>query len=171
MGSTLNVTEALKNPGQGYPFSAELELEDMVVLDDPVHFESVHVEGTVLGTGESINAVATAEAVISTRCSKCLEPMQLNLKAELDVHFMRMPDPEDPDLYAYDASTIDLTDPVRDALTLEMPMRFLCREDCKGLCPHCGANLNEVTCTCQEGGEVANPFAALKAMVQNDEEV
>ena len=171
MSSTLNVTEALKNPGQGYPFTAEFPLEDMVVLDDPVRFESVRVEGTVLGTGDAINVLAEAEAVISTRCSNCLEPMQLNLKAELDVHYMRMPDPEDPDLYAYDASTIDLTDPVRDALTLEMPLRFLCREDCKGLCPHCGANLNKTTCTCQEGGEVTNPFAALKAMVQNDEEV
>ena len=171
MGSTLNVTKALKNPGQGYPFSADLALEDVVVLDDPVHFESVHVEGTVLGTGEAINVLAKATTVIDTRCSNCLEPMQLSLEAEMDVHFMRMPDPEDPDLYAYDASTIDLTDPVRDALTLEMPLRFLCKEDCKGLCPHCGANLNHTTCTCQEGGEVTNPFAALKFMVQNDEEV
>ena len=38
-------------------------------------------------------------------------------------------------------------------------------------CPHCGANLNHTTCTCQEGGEVTNPFAALKFMVQNNEEV
>ena len=171
MGSTLNVTKALKNPGQGYPFSADLALEDVVVLDDPVHFESVHVEGTVLGTGEAINVLAKATTVIDTRCSNCLEPMQLSLEAEMDVHFMRMPDPEDPDLYAYDASTIDLTDPVRDALLLEMPLRFLCREDCKGLCPQCGTNLNKSTCTCQEGGEVTNPFAALKFMVQNDEEV
>ena len=65
MGSTLNVTKALKNPGQGYPFSADLALEDVVVLDDPVHFESVHVEGTVLGTGEAINVLAKATTVIS----------------------------------------------------------------------------------------------------------
>ena len=171
MSSRLNVTEALKNPGQGYPFKAEVALEDTVVLDDPVHFGPVTVSGHVMGTGEAVSVLARAETVVDTRCSKCLEPMRLPLRADLDVRFLRAPDPDDPDLYAYDASTIDLTDPVRDALLLEMPLRFLCKEDCKGLCPHCGANLNKRTCTCQEGGEVTNPFAALKFMVQEDEEV
>ena len=149
MGSTLNVTEALKHPGQGYPFQADVSLEDMIVLDDPVRLATVHVEGTLMGSGEAISVLATAAAEISTRCSKCLEPMRMGLEAELDVRYMRVPDPEDPDLYAYDASTIDLTDPVRDALTLEMPLRFLCSEDCKGLCVKCGVNLNTGPCPCQ----------------------
>ena len=66
---------------------------------------------------------------------------------------------------------IELTDAVRDALLLNMPMRVLCREDCRGICPRCGINLNKGPCTCQEGAEVINPFSALKNIVLNDEEV
>ena len=87
---------------------------------------------------------------------------------------LRLPvviDPDDPDLYVFEASTIELTDAVRDALVMEIPTRIICSEDCKGLCPTCGVNRNLVSCTCQEGGEVTNPFAALKSIVLNDEEV
>ena len=60
---------------------------------------------------------------------------------------------------------------VRACVLLEVPAKVLCREDCKGLCPVCGANLNHGTCTCQEGAEVTNPFSALKSIVLKDEEV
>ena len=59
----------------------------------------------------------------------------------------------------------------KNALVLELPYRVLCREDCRGLCPKCGKNLNEGPCTCQEGDEVMNPFSALKAIVKDEEEV
>ena len=53
----------------------------------------------------------------------------------MDVQFARHTDPEDPDLYSFEGSKADLTDAVRDALLLELPYRFLCSEDCKGLVP------------------------------------
>ena len=95
----------------------------------------------------------------------------LKLNAEMDAQYARQINPEDPDLYSFEGSKADLTDAVRDALLLELPYRFLCSEDCKGLCPSCGVNLNLGSCTCQEGAEVTNPFSALKAIVQNNEEV
>ena len=45
---------------------------------------------------------------------------------------------------------LDLTDDVREDILLSLPLKFLCQEDCRGLCPHCGQNLNEGTCSCQE---------------------
>lgn len=171
MAFTLDVTKALKNPGQAYPFQAALTLPEMEVLSDPVRFNNINVEGEFLCTGERISMKATVEGQVLSRCAKCLEPVQLPIKAEIDALFARQPDPEDPDQYSFEASTLELTDAVKDALLLELPMRFLCSEDCKGLCPHCGVNLNRGSCTCQEGGEVTNPFSALKAIVQNNEEV
>ena len=81
------------------------------------------------------------------------------------------PDPEDPDQYVFEASSIDLTDAIRDALTLELPLRVLCKEDCKGLCPKCGVNLNTGSCSCPKGTGKPNPFEALKSIVENHEEV
>ena len=168
----LDVSKALKNPGQIFPFEAEVEIEEMEVLSDPVHFVDVRVEGEYLCAGDNrISLKARVSAQADTRCSRCLEPVRIPVNAEVDAIFDRQPDPEDPDLYSFEASTVELTDPVRDALVLELPMRVLCSPECKGLCPVCGINLNKDTCTCQEGAEVANPFSALKNIVLNDEEV
>lgn len=168
----LDVTNALKNPGQMLRFERVLELEEMEVLNDPVRFENVTVSGEFFGAGESkVSVRGEVSATVVSRCAKCLEPVEMSLTAQVDALFVHEPDPEDPDLYTYESSKVDLTDAVRDALLLEMPYRFLCSEDCKGLCSNCGVNLNLGTCTCQEGLNVTNPFSALKAIVQNNEEV
>jgi len=168
---TLNVSNALKHPGQVYPFQAALELEEMEVLSDIVRFEEIHAEGEYFFAEEKLSLKANVDAFVCTRCSKCLEDVRQPIHAKMDAVFTRQPDPDDPDLYSFEASIMELTDAVRDALLLEFPIRFLCSEDCKGLCPQCGVNLNKGSCTCQEGGEVTNPFSALKAIVQNNEEV
>lgn len=171
MSAMLDVSNALKFPGQIYRFKADLELEELEVLNDPVEFDSIAVSGEYFSAGEKISIRAEVNATAISRCAKCLEPVQMDLTAKMEAVFARELDPDDPDLYAYESSKVDLTDAVRDALLLELPYRFLCSEDCKGLCPNCGINLNLGTCTCQEGAEVTNPFSALKAIVQNNEEV
>ena len=167
----LDVSKALKYPGQVYAFALEPEIEEMEVLNDPVSFSEVAAHGEYFGAGERVSIQGEVTATVTSRCAKCLETVTLPLRAELDAQFARQLDPEDPDLYSFEGSKADLTDAVRDALLLELPYRFLCSEDCRGLCPGCGVNLNLGTCTCQEGAEVTNPFSALKAIVQMDEEV
>ena len=167
---SLDVSSALKNPGQVYPFESSVELDVMEVLGDSIRFADIRIEGEYLCPGDNrISVKAEVNAMADTRCSRCLEPIRISVKADLDALFDHQLDPEDPDLYSFEASTVELTDAVRDALLLELPMRILCSEDCKGLCPVCGINLNKGTCTCQEGAEVLNPFSALKNIVLNEE--
>ena len=169
---TLDVSRALKNPGQVYPFTAQMNLPEMEVLSDPVRFDAIRVEGEFFCTGgSSISLRGQVDATAVSRCSRCLERVEVPVQAQIDALYTRQPDPEDPDLYSFEASTLELEDAVRDALLLELPLQFFCKPDCKGLCPVCGVNLNKVTCTCQEGGEVITPFSALKSIVLNNEEV
>ena len=168
----LDVGKALKNPGQAYPFQASLELPEMEVLSDPVHFEGIGVDGEFFCTGDHrISLRADVRATAVSRCSRCLEPVQVPVRARVDALFDQEPDPGDPDLYAFEGHTLELADAVKDALLLELPLQFFCQPDCKGLCPVCGVNLNQETCTCQEGNVVIGPFSALKDFVLNDEEV
>ena len=69
------------------------------------------------------------------------------------------------------AARLGSPDAVSDALLLELPYRFLCSENCQGICPVCGKNRNIAPCTCQEGGERQNPFSALSELLTEDEEV
>ena len=144
----------------------------MEFLSDPVRFEGIYVEGEYFCTGDDrISLRADAEATVHSRCSRCLEPVQVPLSAEIDALYAKQSDPDDPDLYTFEAHRLELEDAVKDALLLAMPLQFFCKPDCKGLCPVCGANLNKNTCTCQEGNVVTGPFSALKEIVRNNEEV
>ena len=168
----MDVTQALKKPGQAFSFEEQVEVEPMEYLSDPLAFKDVNVKGEYVCAGDDrISVKAEVNARAETRCSRCLDPVAIPVRADVDALYVRQPDPDDPDLYSYDSSTVVLTDAVRDALLLNMPLRVLCSEACRGLCPRCGINLNRGTCTCQEGAEVTNPFSALKNIVLNDEEV
>ena len=172
MASTLRVIDALKNPGQEFPFTADAQIEEMDVLGDPVSFADIAVKGTLVGTGETVGIEAAVTATVTSRCARCLEEVTLDIAAEMKVEFASQPDPDNPDQYLFEGTTVDLTEAVKDALLLEIPIRFLCSEDCKGFCTKCGTNLNTGSCSCQEGDDEMNPFAALRSIiVENNEEV
>ena len=172
MGLTLDVGKALKNPGQVYPFRAAMSLPEMEVLSDPVRFDDIQLDGEFFCSGDNrISLRVKAGATVVTRCCRCLEPVRAAQRAQIDALYARQSDPDDPDLYVFEGHELDLTDAVRDALLLEIPMQFFCKPDCKGLCPVCGANLNKGSCTCQEGNVVTGPFSALQNIVLNNEEV
>lgn len=166
----IDVSAALKNPGQAYPFECRLELAPMDVLSDEVHLTDVLLKGELTGAGESVAVRGSVRATLNAHCARCLQKVSQPLKADLDEVFVRTPDPENPDQRLLDGHQIDLSGPAREALLLEMPMRLLCRKDCPGLCPVCGANLNETPCDCPKGEPKPNPFEALRERFTSDDD-
>lgn len=73
---------------------------------------------------------------------------------------------EEDDSYVYEGDTIDLDRIANEALLLNLPSKLLCREDCRGLCPKCGKNLNEGDCDCSEDYS-DSPFAKLLNLNKN----
>lgn len=135
----------------------------------------VSVQLTRLGGKFLLEGRATG--TIKVCCDRCLEPYLLPIDARFRM-FMVLP-PENPEeeveLSEEDLSVdfvttdeIDLADVVREQIYLALPMKFLCREDCQGICPQCGANRNEELCECRE--DKAHPaFAKLKTIkIQGD---
>jgi len=169
LACVLDVSRALKNPGQSYEFSVELTLPEYEIAGDTVQFSNVKASGSLVSGEDDITARGTATATLSAHCARCLEAVSMDVETEFEVLFALTSD--DPDVYKLDNHSIEMEDPVQDALLLEIPMRFLCSEECKGLCPTCGHNLNEGPCTCQEGDEVTTPFSALRNIVQVNKEV
>jgi len=131
--------EAGIDPGRSVvPAGAQAEVD--VTL---VPFEGgIEVEGTV-----SAPWVGT--------CRRCAEPVTGELHIAVHERFAdaALAGPSDEDLYPITDDTLDLAPLVRDALVLELPMAPLCREDCAGLCPQCGANRNEGACGCVAPGD------------------
>jgi uncharacterized protein len=95
-----------------------------------------------------IDAVGTVRAPWVGICRRCTVPVSGELRIPVSERFADAPIGDDDDLYPIVDGTIDLGPLVRDAIVLELPMAPLCREDCRGLCPQCGADRNESECGC-----------------------
>ena len=166
----LNVSDALKNPGQVYPLSMSFAFDPVEILGDTVSLTDVALEGEYCGAKEEISLTGIVTAQAHSVCANCLEPVAIPVRAELDVEFARGGNGEDK--YPLVGYEIEPEPAVHEALLLELPIRFLCREDCKGLCPVCGKKRNTDLCTCQKVIGKPNPFSALSSLFdQNNEEV
>ena len=132
----------------------QLGADDPVWQDgDPVPDSAVLVKGRLSATGTSqfywhghISGDVTGE------CRRCLKESHAHVDAESHIIYAE-PDEttdEDPDVYLIEpgARELDLRPAIREEWLLAQPRYLLCREDCKGLCPRCGADLNEGSCDC-----------------------
>ncbi len=125
-----------------FEYSPESELIDLpganIVLP-------ISVSGTVTLTGEH-SAVIDAEIVysISGNCTRCLNETTKDFAVEISESV----DNDNPDSYPVKNDTVDLTKIVDDAIMINNPTSFLCKEDCKGICLSCGVNLNDGNCKC-----------------------
>jgi len=168
----LDVTKALHAAGEEFPFTCSEEMPSVMWDGAEVHFVTpVQVSGTYRAVKEDVWVRADVGVRMRLTCAACLAAAYHDASATMDVCFSHEPDPEDPDLFAFEGHTLQLDDAALGALWLEMPMRVLCAPGCKGLCPHCGANRNQSTCACQKELPAKHPFSALAALLNQDEEV
>jgi uncharacterized protein len=112
----------------------------------------VSVKGRIQATGPGEYFWrARIGADVRTSCRRCLADLVHHIDEDLDVLFSDDPDAaDDPAVYVVPATatTVDLGGVVREELALAVPAYLLCREDCAGLCPKCGADLNAGRCQC-----------------------
>ena len=166
----LNVSKALMYEGEEFPFEADVELEDTLLLGDPVAFPgTAHVTGHVKAIGDSVQVRGEMEFTASARCALCLKEASRAMKTTFDAVFALAPNPDNPDLYLYEGKELDLKDMATDAATLALPMQWRCRPGCKGLCPVCGADRNLTSCSCRQDSGKENPFAVLQQLMTEDE--
>ena len=116
--------------------------------------QPIQVDISVHREEKDIIVNGTVRTVLEARCDRCLTKLELPLKGEIEAVYKRYDPAKGPmvisgelkdcdNVIYYSDDEIDLTDRVRESLLLEIPMKILCKEDCKGICPYCGANLNE----------------------------
>ena len=111
------------------------------------------------------------KASLELQCARCLEPVPQEVTREFDLLYrplgvdagrdeLSVTDAE-AEIGYYQGEGILLEDVLREQVLLALPLKVTCREDCKGLCPHCGKNLNQEQCSCEV--PVEDPrWAALK---------
>ena len=120
--------------------------------------EPVRLDVDVFKDGTQVRLVGRVRTTMSLACGRCLEDFTMPVDAPFDLLYLPHAENEgegeveveDDDLSTayYRDEAIDLGQLMREQLYLALPMKPLCRESCRGLCPQCGTNLNSGTCTC-----------------------
>lgn len=106
----------------------------------------VDVDVVLERLAEGVVVRGRIEAPWTAECSRCLNPAHGTVRLHVDELFEPRPVPGET--YLLGPESIDLEPLVRDAVVLELPPAPLCRDDCAGLCPSCGADRNQVDCDC-----------------------
>lgn len=129
------------------------ETEPVLGLATPIT-----LDGTVSSKGERYLVEASMSGRLRLRCDRCLEPYEKVLETQLRIDLIppvRVPDETEVELSAEDMAVdfvhgdeLDLSEVVREQVFLSLPIKAICKDGCKGLCPRCGANLNEEACGC-----------------------
>ena len=162
----LDVSQALKNPGQEYLFHGEQASASQEIGGDIVTFDDATLEGTYFASEDgSVLVDGKLKTVAHAHCANCLEPASADIQATFRETFLRNGDPEDDENFAYTGFSIGFEKLAMSYAVLALPMRFLCREDCPGLV---GFADNDF---CQKELQNEHPFAALQQLLTKDEEV
>jgi len=137
--------------------------------------KDVHIQGSLSKLGREVFLRGDVSTEMSVSCSRCLEPIDYQVQAEVSAHYI--PDQEndspeevveldvsDIEIEHYSNDRIDLAQAVYDQIMLALPLAQLCRKDCKGICSQCGVNRNRQSCQCSDSDSVDPRLAVLRTL-------
>lgn len=141
------------------------------------------VSGKVTFTNTGLNIVTRGSfrTAVELECGRCLQAFRIDIESAIEEELPlrsrpaelgdeageELPEDEREPLFV--DNIFDLDELLRQSILLAIPIKPVCSEECKGLCPHCGADLNNGQCDCPTG-EAEGPFAALASLLETEEE-
>lgn len=150
----INILQAKKEIGSQERFEFVTSAEKVDLEDgSPWAGSTIKVEGELTNNGRVLKIKGVIHATANYQCNCCLE----DFTAEMDIPFSEDYQEanneevdEEADLAYYNGDEIDIADLVRESIILAEPLKTVCSKNCRGLCPHCGINLNVENCTCND---------------------
>jgi len=156
------IISLLRMPPDGLSFRHQYAANELDLSEHDFELEAPPlVEGRVDRAGMDMRVRGGVKSKVVLTCDRCLNEVIVPIDAHFDLLYL----PEDPaagesgetelhdrdlDLAVYENDQINLDDLVLEQLELNLPSRVLCREDCRGLCSECGADLNLEECRCEK---------------------
>ena len=175
----LDITAALRSPGEAFPFREEVKLEPQQVMGDTITFDGpVVLEGQFSMTDRVLHLWGDLTATAQGHCANCLEPANCPVRVAFSEVFLpagqqpqleESDQPDDVDRFAYDGQEADLHPMALTLAVLELPIRLLCKADCGG--PLGELRKEPTQHADQEDMPTEHPFSALRQLLNKDQEV
>ena len=159
----LDLRELIVNPEVRLPFRVELETENLDFASVKEYLTPPVAEGLITNEAGILHMRGTITADMLCICDRCGQEFESVKETEVDAILAEEESEENPELFVLEGTEIDAQEVLATCLILDMETKFLCREDCKGLCARCGKNLNWGPCSC--GKEIDPRFAVLEQLL------
>ena len=164
----VDVSCILKEFGGIVAVSGEIAMSDTDFLGEMYHFEKpLTITGNIANNGKSLIFRAECAGEMRTVCARCTKDIDVEVNFDVD-EVLAQDDgtvSEDSDVILFDGHMIDIDDIVINNFLMNISGKYLCSEDCKGLCSNCGADLNEGDCGCNH--DVIDPrWSALADLIK-----
>lgn len=166
----INVAGVLKEYGAEIPINGAVEQKEAEFMGERfVFITPLTVEGRITNRGAQLKLEAKAEGRAIVHCARCGVEMTTPIAFTINEALRQNngESPEDEDIICFEGTDVVLDDIVLNALFMNAPTKYLCQEDCKGLCPHCGKNLNEGACECADNTEIDPRWTSLAQIMKN----
>lgn len=146
----LNLKNLFSEDGASLSFDTTMDLSSVALNGVHPFVSPVEVKGSVRSRDGFPRLSAEVSFDFSVPCDRCAEKIDRRFRYSFSHILVRSLEDGDEDRYVeVKNDTLDLDELMREDILLELPTKFLCREDCRGLCPVCGKNLNEGPCGCE----------------------
>lgn len=163
----INVAEIKKRLVGKKTFTYDLTPDELDITDGISVIGTIRTEGCISNAGDVLLLEATMSAQVRRTCGRCLKEFTAVTKADvLEKFYPASAENIEKDAFVYDSDVVDITVPLRESLLLAEPISALCKDDCRGLCPVCGNDLNDGDCGCDRFS-VDPRLAALKQFIKN----
>ncbi len=148
---TIDVSTILKEIGGKIELDGEVYLSDTDFLGELYHFNGpLKIAGYISNTGQCLIMRAECTGYVNTQCARCMKDIKIPVDFEIDESLAQDDGKEsyDEDVILFEDTDIYIDDIVADNFLMNIEGKYLCSEDCKGLCTQCGADLNDGGCGC-----------------------
>ena len=162
----LNLESLFNNEGQSISIDHTLVFGDVNDLPGTVSGDA-EVRGEIKNTAGIVTFKARVTFNLLTVCDRCAKDITLPVDMSFEhILVVSLNEEDNDDFILIDASCFDCDELIRDDVILELPPKILCSDDCKGLCPKCGKDLNEGNCDCKK--DIDPRLEILKQLIDND---
>ena len=149
-----DVRPILNFPGKSLDFQFSMDLSDAELNGQYPAREPILVEGSVRNSAGALELSMTASTTLDAACDRCTKPVRIPKEVEFSCLLAEeLENGENDEIVLLENGEVDVGELARTAFILEMDAKFLCSEDCKGLCSRCGADLNLGPCGCKKDAD------------------
>ena len=147
-----DLSTVLNNDGASLDISGIISPEEDVCGADVAFEEGIKVSGKIVCRGNVLDLTASVAGEFQVACARCLKSLSQNVSFDF-CETLAQEGTEEIDVdsvIVFSGNTIDLTEIVVSNILLNLSYKYLCSDDCRGICPKCGADLNQGDCGCTD---------------------